>query len=73
MKNGRKNINPIWFVIAILTLIVGIPLGVIIYFYLSLNFSLISETLYDYRYVWLVAIVGLLVQKKTKEKLSVVA
>ena len=61
MKNGRKNINPIWFVIAILTLIVGIPLGVIIYFYVSLNFPLISETLYDYRYVWLVAIVGLLV------------
>ena len=73
MKNGRKNINPIWFVIAILTLIVGIPLGVIIYFYVSLNFPLISETLYDYRYVWLVAIVGLLVQKKTKEKLSVAA
>ncbi len=61
MKNGRKNINPIWFLIAILLLVIGIPLGVIIYFYVSLNFSLISETLYDYRYVWLVAIVGLFI------------
>ena len=69
----KKKINPIWFLIGILAIFVGIPLGIFLYFYIGIQLPLILETFHDYRYVWLVAIVGLLVQKKTEEKLSVVA
>ena len=56
MKNGRKNINPIWILIAILLLVIGMPVGAVVYFYVSLNSSMIAEILYNFRYVYIVAI-----------------
>ena len=56
MKNGRKNINPIWILIAILLLVIGMPVGAVTYFYVSLNSSMIAEILYNFRYVYIVAI-----------------
>ncbi|MBE6607847.1 MAG: hypothetical protein E7633_04780 [Ruminococcaceae bacterium] len=56
----KKKINPIWFLIGILAIFVGIPIGIFLYFYIGIQLPLISESFYDYRYVWIVAIAGLL-------------
>ena len=56
-----KNINPIWFVIAFLVLIVGIPLGIFLYFYISIELPQIADTFADYSKLFAIVGIGLLV------------
>lgn len=56
-----KNANPIWFVVAFLLLVIGVPLGIFLYFYISIELPQIAETFADYSKLFAIVVVGLLV------------
>lgn len=56
-----KNINPVWFLIAILALFIGIPLGIFLYFYISIELPQIADTFADYSKLFAIVGIGLLV------------